>query len=89
MVTATADQIREIIIADPIFLHAALAELDQIFDAVRVDNIIGQLLEALPEEIAAHSPFRDDADIVATVKLEARRALHRLTLDALPARGLA
>jgi hypothetical protein len=89
MIYADASKISEVIAADPIFLHGVLAELDQIFDADRVHNIIGQLLEALPEEIAAHSPFRDEADIVAAVKLETRRALHRLTLDALPARGLA
>jgi hypothetical protein len=86
MIAATADQIRQIIVADPSFLHGLLTELDRMFGNT-LD--VGILLEALPEEIARHSPFQDEADIAAVVQAEMRRALYRLTMHMLPVRGTA
>jgi hypothetical protein len=89
MITATADQIRRVLVADASGLHAALVGLDQALGDRGHLVDMRALLESLPEAIAARGPFEDEANLVDVVQAETRRALYRLTMHALPAKGRA
>jgi hypothetical protein len=95
MIHASADQIKQLIVGDPFFLQGVRGAFDQMFgaDASRGLDVakLTKLLEVLPEAIAAHSPFADEADITGAgaVERETLRALHCLTFSARPAQGRA
>jgi hypothetical protein len=87
MITATADQIKQIIVADPVLLRA----LHDFLDAVTGDVVaeIDTILDELPGSIAAHSPFATEASLVDVVRREMSKTLHALALHRLPASGRA
>jgi hypothetical protein len=83
MIHATADQIKEIIVADPTLLR----ELHRFLQAVDIDNDLVAMLGELPAAIAVHSPFADEAALTETVRREMLAALHGLSLRRLPPQG--
>jgi hypothetical protein len=64
-----------------------LAELHRFI--VAIDGDLSAMLRALPEAVARHAPFADEAAMVEVVRRETLIMLHTLALRALPARGSA
>ena len=86
MIVATAAEITEAIVGNAEllrtvhgFLQAALGDVDDL------DALLGELAQRL----AACGPFKDEVDMIATVKGEMLEALRALALRRLPARGTA
>jgi hypothetical protein len=85
MIHATADQIKEIIVADPALLRALHDFLDAVTGDVGAE--IDTILDELPSAIAQFSPFTDEATLTDVVRREMLLALHALGLRVLPAKG--
>lgn len=85
MIHADETKIAEIIAADSEMLRA----MHRFLYLVIGDDDMDPILEALPAMIAAHSPFENEAALVAVVERETLRQLHKLALSRLPARGSA
>jgi hypothetical protein len=86
MIVATPDQIASTIAGNAEllrtvhgFLQAALGDVDDL------DALLGELAQ----RIAACGPFKDEVDMIATVKSETLQALRALTLRRMPAMGRA
>jgi hypothetical protein len=87
MIHATADQIKEITVADPVLLRALHDFLDAV--AGDVDAGIDVIIEELPATIARFSPYADETELSEIVRREMSAALFRLTLRVMPAKGSA
>lgn len=87
MIHATADQIKEIIVADPALLRALHDFLDAVTGDVGAE--INTILDELPAQIAAFSPYADEVSLTDIVRREMSKTLHALSLRMLPARGTA
>jgi hypothetical protein len=83
VITATADRVNEIIAGDT----TLLSELHRFLQAADIDNDLVAFLDELATAVAACSPFKDETDLIASVKRETLLSLHALALRVLPAKG--
>jgi hypothetical protein len=85
VIYADAHRIASIIVAD----HEMLRQMGAFLDAVTGDADIAEILAALPQAVAACSPFKNEAAMTEAVRVETLPVLRALALSRLPKRGTA
>jgi hypothetical protein len=85
MICASAARIASIIASD----HEMLRQMSDFLDAVTGDADLGAILTALPEAVAACSPFEDEQAMTEAVRRETLRMLNAIALRKMPAMGTA